>query len=220
MRRHFAAMADQLRDTLPGFAREDAWAARGLVRIAGVDEAGRGPIAGPVVAAAVVLDRTCVPYGLDDSKKLTPESRAALHDQILATAEVGIGIADVARIDTDNILAAAMWAMVRAVAGLARPPDLALIDGNRLPRLPVLAEALVGGDATSASIAAASIVAKVTRDRLMDGLARDFPTYGFERHRGYATAAHLAALRSAGPCPQHRRSFAPVRALIGDGAAL
>jgi ribonuclease HII len=184
--------------------------------IAGVDEAGRGPLAGPVVVAAVVFERGRYPDGLDDSKKLTALERARLHDLILARATVSIAIASRARIDKMNILRASLWAMSRAVAGLACRPDHVLVDGNMLPPgLACPAEAIVSGDALSVSIAAASIVAKVTRDRLMGCLGRAFPDYGFEEHKGYSTPGHFAALDRYGPCTHHRRSFAPVRLALG-----
>ncbi|BCP52615.1 ribonuclease HII [Kaistia sp. 32K] len=187
---------------------------RGLKAIAGVDEAGRGPLAGPVVAAAVILDPKNIPDGLNDSKKLTAQAREALFERIMASAHVSVVAASVLRIDATNIRQATLWAMTRAVAGLPWAPDLAIIDGNDLP--PALAcpgEAYVKGDARSVSIAAASIIAKVTRDRMMTRAATHFPDYGFERHMGYGTAAHLAALSTLGACPLHRASFAPIRAL-------
>lgn len=179
--------------------------------VAGVDEAGRGPWAGPVVAAAVILDPTRIPSGISDSKALTPEVREGLYEMIQASASVGVGIAEVDRIDRDNILNATMWAMSQAVAGLATQPGLVLVDGNRCPPLSCKTRAVVKGDALCLSIAAASIIAKVTRDRLMVELARDWPDYGFERHKGYGTPEHRAALRRHGPSPNHRRSFRPVQ---------
>ena len=195
---------------MPDFSFEDRHAGP----VCGVDEAGRGPWAGPVVAAAVTLDRADVPAGLDDSKKLSPARRDSLHDAIMATARVGIGIADVARIDRDNILQATLWAMAEAVKALPVPPALALVDGNRAPGLGCPVELIIGGDARSLSIAAASIIAKVTRDRMMAALDQEFPGYGFARHKGYGTAAHAEALARLGVSPAHRRSFAPVRALL------
>lgn len=183
--------------------------------IAGIDEAGRGPWAGPVVAAAVILDPDRIPAGIADSKALDPEAREQIYPRILATAAVGVGIADVARIDTINILNATMWAMVEAVRALPCSPRLALVDGNRLPRLSCSARAIVGGDARCLSIAAASIVAKVTRDRLMIALGRELPGYGFERHKGYGTPEHKAALDRLGVSPHHRRSFRPVQLALG-----
>ena len=197
----------------PDFAREAAAFAAGARLVAGVDEVGRGPLAGPVVAAAVILDPQRIPPGLDDSKKLAAHTREALFNAILAGAQVSIGLADVAEIDRDNIRVASLRAMRRAVLGLDKRPCLALIDGRDRPDLECPTEAVVSGDALCLSIAAASIVAKVARDRLMIRLARRFPGYGFERHKGYGTAEHHDALRRLGPCPIHRRSFAPVSAL-------
>lgn len=187
--------------------------------VAGVDEAGRGPWAGPVVAAAVVFpDTGNIPDGLDDSKKLTRRKREALFDVIMATAHVGIGEASVQEIDRDNILNASMLAMRRAIAALDARPDTALIDGKHVPELPCPAHAVVGGDGLSPSIAAASIIAKVTRDRIMTELAEVHAGYGWERNFGYGTKEHLAALKAQGVTLHHRRSFAPVRALLApDG---
>ena len=187
-------------------------------RVAGVDEAGRGPWAGPVVAAAVAFDAKGPPSRLramiTDSKLLKAEQRAALHPAILASADAAVGIASVAEIDSMNILQATLLAMRRAVVGLARGPDLALVDGNRAPCLPCPMRTVVGGDRKSLSIAAASIVAKVTRDRLMSRLAADHPGYGWERNAGYGTAEHRAALERLGPCAHHRRSFRPISELL------
>lgn len=194
------------------FSRERALIARGLAPIAGADEVGRGPLAGPVVAAAVVLDPACVPTGLNDSKKLSAKRRDALYAQICASAEVSVCLAPPARIDRDNIRQATLWALSQAVAGLPRPPGMLLVDGNDPPPVSCPVEAFVGGDGLIASIAAASIVAKVVRDRLMVQLGAAFPAYGFEQHMGYGTAAHGAALAEHGSCPHHRQSFAPVRA--------
>jgi len=201
------------RQSPPDFHFEDAAMRRGLVPVCGIDEAGRGPWAGPVVAAAVILDPGAIPPGLDDSKTLSPARREALFDAIRQTSRVGIAIADVARIDRDNILNATLWAMAEAVTSLDGVA-FALVDGNRAPVLACPAETIVGGDGRSLSIAAASIIAKVTRDRIMTGLDRKFPHYGFARHKGYGTAAHMAALERHGPCPEHRRSFAPIAALL------
>ena len=201
---------------MPDFGLEEA--AGGLV--AGVDEAGRGPLAGPVVAAAVVLDRDRLPAklarGLDDSKKLSAARRAdlfsALHDLARAgRAWIGTGVADVVEIDALNILQATMLGMVRAVDGLGVVPDCVLVDGNRAPALPCPVQCVVRGDARSLSIAAASIIAKVTRDTIMTDLAGSFPGYGWERNAGYGTTEHRAALARHGPTPHHRRSFAPIR---------
>ncbi len=184
--------------------------------IVGIDEAGRGPWAGPVVAAAVVLDPGRIPQGIDDSKVLDPDDRERLFERIMVTAiSVGVGIGDVERIDRDNILAATMWAMSEAVTKLAARPRLALIDGNRAPRLACQTRTIVKGDAKCLSIAAASIVAKVTRDRMMIEMARTFPGYGFERHKGYGTPEHRAALAHLGLTAQHRRSFRPVQLALG-----
>jgi ribonuclease HII len=184
---------------------------RGAKVVAGVDEAGRGPLAGPVVTAAVVFQRG-YPDGLNDSKRLTALQREALFEQIMARGVVSIAVASRARIDRMNILRASLWAMSRAIAGLSCRPDYVLIDGNMLPPdLACTGETVVGGDGLSVSIAAASIIAKVTRDRLMANVGRAFPNYGFERHMGYSTPEHFEALREHGPCPHHRQSFAPVR---------
>ena len=196
------------------FVLEDDAHRSGALTVAGIDEAGRGPWAGPVAAAAVILDRRSIPAGIADSKTLSETRRAALYDEIMATAQVGIAMADVARIDRDNILGATLWAMSEAVGRLAVAPGLCLVDGNRLPRLAMPARAVIGGDGLSLSIAAASIIAKVTRDRFMARLDDELPGYGFSRHKGYGTPAHHAALKRLGPCPQHRRSFKPVRALF------
>ncbi|WNK00634.1 ribonuclease HII [Thalassospiraceae bacterium LMO-JJ14] len=191
-----------------------AWGA-GHVRVAGVDEAGRGPLAGPVVAAAVVLDRAVLDdplwRALDDSKRMRAAARDRLFDEIMATAQVGVGICNVDEIDLLNILGATMKAMADAVRALDPAADYALIDGNRLPVLPLEAACIVKGDQKSLSIAAASVIAKVTRDRIMADLAVRYPGYGWERNAGYGTAEHLAALQSLGATPAHRRSFAPVR---------
>jgi ribonuclease HII len=186
-----------------------AWDTPGLV--AGVDEAGRGPLCGPVVAAAVILNDKMPIVGLADSKKLTALRRERLYDEILAKALCcSIAQASATEIDELNILQATMLAMQRAVQGLRLKPNKVLVDGNRLPRLDVLAEAIVGGDAVVPAISAASILAKVTRDRLLMDLHQKHPGYGFDRHKGYGTAEHLAALQSLGPLSEHRKSFAPV----------
>ena len=184
--------------------------------IAGVDEAGRGPLAGPVVAAAVILDPDRIPEGIADSKLLEADVRRSLYKEILATARVGIGVAGVGRIDSDNILNAALWAMADAVAQLECKPRLVLVDGNKVPpQLQCPGRAIVKGDAKCLSIAAASSVAKVTRDTIMIELARHFPDYGFERHKGYGTAEHHAAIERHGVTPHHRRSFRPVQFALG-----
>jgi ribonuclease HII len=199
----------------PTFELESAEHQLGSRPIAGVDEAGRGPWAGPVVAAAVILNPDCIPANIDDSKVLDEDSRAYLYKRIMKVAIVAVGIADVDRIDRDNILGATLWAMAEAVAQLTDTPKLVLIDGNRAPRLPMLARAIVKGDAKCLSIAAASIIAKVTRDRLMMELARDYPGYGFERHKGYGTPEHQAAITKLGISALHRRSFKPVQLALG-----
>ena len=190
-----------------------SWDVAGLV--AGVDEAGRGPLAGPVVAAAVILDERHPIKGLADSKKLTALRRERLFDEIRAKALCcSIAEASVEEIDRLNILQATLLAMRRAVAGLRLKPNKVLVDGNRLPTLEVLAEAIVGGDALVPAISAASILAKVHRDRWCLTLDQQYPQYGFAQHKGYGTAAHLAALRAHGPCAQHRTSFRPVTELL------
>ena len=189
------------------------WDGPGLV--AGVDEAGRGPLAGPVVAAAVILDDLNPVRGLADSKKLSPRRREALYDEIMAKALCfSIYDSSLAEIYTLNILQATLLAMQRAVQGLRLKPAKVLVDGNRLPRLDVLAEAIVKGDDKVPAISAASILAKVHRDRWCARYDEQFPQYGFAAHKGYGTAAHLAALREHGACPEHRRSFSPVAEVL------
>jgi ribonuclease HII len=184
--------------------------------MAGVDEAGRGPLAGPVVAAAVILDDLQPVRGLADSKVLTARRREALFHEICAKALcVCIAQASVEEIDRLNILQATLLAMRRAVTGLRLLPQHVLVDGNRLPLLPMPAQAIVKGDALVPAISAASILAKVTRDRLCMELHASHPQYGFDGHKGYPTAAHLSALQTHGPCTAHRRSFAPVRIALG-----
>ncbi|WP_333570778.1 ribonuclease HII [Sphingomonas sp.] len=178
--------------------------------VAGVDEAGRGPLAGPVVAAAVVLDPDCIPEGINDSKALTAAKRAKLCAELLACAKVGVGIASVEEIDRLNILWATMLAMTRAVEALGFPPAFVLVDGNRCPKWHHRSEAVVSGDALCLSIAAASIVAKHRRDSMMIELDAQFPGYGWASNKGYGGKAHQEALRALGPTPHHRRSFAPV----------
>jgi ribonuclease HII len=200
---------------MPDFLLETSAFESGRTPVAGVDEAGRGPLAGPVVAAAVILDPNRIPPGLDDSKKLTAPRREALLDALQAKAEIGVGICSVAEIDSLNILEASMEAMRRALAELTRAPAWVLVDGNRLPAgLPCGAEAVVKGDARSLSIAAASIVAKVTRDRIMTDLAREYPGYGWDRNAGYGTKAHLEAMKSLGVTPHHRVSYRPVHNIL------
>jgi ribonuclease HII len=190
-----------------------SWDIPGLV--AGVDEAGRGPLMGPVVAAAVILDELNPIQGLADSKKLTALRREKLYDEIRAKALCcSIALATAEEIDSINILQATMLAMKRAVEGLRLKPNKVLVDGNRLPTLIILSEAIVGGDALVPSISAASILAKVHRDRWCAEFHLEYPQYGFADHKGYSTAEHLAALRQHGACPQHRRSFAPVAEVL------
>ncbi|MGV8951521.1 MAG: ribonuclease HII [Cypionkella sp.] len=194
---------------------ETAAFARGCTAVAGVDEVGRGPLAGPVTAAAVILDPARIPAGLADSKTLTSARREKLYDLILASAQCSIAHATVAEIDTLNILRASHLAMERAVAGLPTPPDHCLIDGNLIPQaLRGRAEAIVKGDAKSLSIAAASIIAKVTRDRIMVDLAQQHPGYGWEVNAGYPTKLHLSALLNLGVTAWHRRSFKPVHNIL------
>ena len=178
--------------------------------IAGVDEAGRGPLAGPVVAAAVILPDNHGILGLDDSKKLTAAKRARLEQEIIDCTRYSVAQCSESEIDEINILQATMLAMKRAVEGLVDMPDHVLVDGNRLPQWSYSAEAVIGGDAIHPCISAASILAKECRDRLMIAAAEQYPQYGWERNKGYGTAEHLAALRRYGPTPLHRKSFAPV----------
>lgn len=178
--------------------------------VAGVDEAGRGPLAGPVIAAAVVLDPDCIPEGLNDSKKLTPARRADLHTQLTACARIGVGVASVDEIDSLNIYWATMLAMTRAVDALGIECGMVLVDGNRCPKWRYPSTAIVGGDAKCLSIAAASIVAKHRRDAVMIEADALHPGYGWASNKGYGAPVHLDALRTLGPTPLHRRSFAPV----------
>ena len=194
-----------------GLGRELAARAEGFTCIAGLDEVGRGPLAGPVVSAAVVLDLDNVPQGLADSKALTAAKREALFVEILATSHVGIASVSHQEIDTINIRQASLLAMCRALASLPCTPDIAFVDGNDPPNLPCATEAVVKGDSSIASIAAASIVAKVIRDRMMARLGQAYPAYGFASNAGYSTKAHLSAVASEGPCPFHRMSFSPLR---------
>jgi ribonuclease HII len=201
---------------VPSFDLEAAEMALGGGPVVGIDEAGRGPWAGPVVAAAVILDPQRIPQGIDDSKMLDAEERERLYLRITATAlAIGVGIGDVDRIDRDNILAATLWAMSDAMGRLTLKPKLAIIDGNQAPRLACTTRTIVNGDAKCLSIAAASIVAKVTRDRLMIKLGAELPGYGFERHKGYGTPEHRSALKKLGVTPYHRRSFKPVQLALG-----
>lgn len=200
---------------MPDDALESALRARGLTSVAGVDEAGRGPLAGPVAAAAVILPAGWSCPGLDDSKKLTAAKRERLYEAITADSAVvwALSFAEPREIDRINILRATHAAMARAVAGLARAVDHCLIDGLPVPAFPWPHDGVVKGDGKSLSIAAASIIAKVSRDRVMHELSQEFPQYGFERHMGYGTKEHLAALLRHGPCRIHRRSFQPVAQL-------
>jgi ribonuclease HII len=194
----------------PSFRRERALIKRGIWPVAGCDEAGRGPLAGPVVAAAVVLDPKRIPRGIDDSKRLTAERREELFDEICATASFAVAFASPARIDRDNILRASLWALARAVHALPEMPKHVFVDGRDRLDTPCECEAVIGGDGLVVSIAAASIIAKVTRDRLMCALAQDCPGDGFESHKGYSVPDHLEALDRLGPSVHHRSLFAPV----------
>jgi ribonuclease HII len=198
----------------PTFRRERRALGRGVWPVAGCDEAGRGPLAGPVVAAAVVLDPERIPRGLNDSKKLDAAAREKLYDKICAGAQVAVAFGSIERIDRDNILRASLWALARAVKALPVRPKLVFVDGNMKIDCGCDCEAVVSGDALVASIAAASIVAKVTRDRLMTRLGLAHPGYGFERHMGYSVPEHFAALARLGPTIHHRKSFAPVAAKL------
>ena len=210
---------------MPDFDHEDKALAAGHGVICGIDEAGRGPWAGPVVAAAAILDRANLPLSLaselDDSKRLKAAARDRLLAELIPHAVIGVGQASAAEIDALNILQATFLAMDRAVQALGRVPDFALVDGNRPPPLPSApgcrVDCLVGGDGRSLSIAAASIAAKVTRDRQMADLAERFPGYGWEHNAGYGTAAHKAALERQGVTPEHRKSYKPIRNILGDG---
>jgi ribonuclease HII len=200
---------------MPHYRYESQYLKTGAGPVAGVDEAGRGPLAGPVVAAAVILDRKRIPKGLNDSKQLSPEIREAVFPFIMEFAvAVGVGEASVDEIDLVNIRQATHLAMARAVRALSVAAAFALVDGNDAPALPCPCDTLVDGDARSLSIAAASIVAKVTRDRMMDALHAQHPHYGWITNKGYGTAEHLAALTRHGTTVHHRRSFAPVREVL------
>jgi ribonuclease HII len=199
----------------PDFSYEDAAMSRGLCPVAGTDEVGRGPLAGPVTAAAVILDPARIPAGLGDSKALSSAKRDRLFAEIMATARVSVAHATVEEIDALNILRASHLAMERAVAGLSVPPAHVLVDGNLIPAgLRGRAEAIVKGDARSLTVAAASIIAKVTRDRIMVDLAQQHPGYGWEANAGYPTKQHLDALLNLGVTPWHRRSFKPVHNIL------
>ena len=194
----------------PSFRRERALIKRGVWPVAGCDEAGRGPLAGPVVAAAVILDPKRIPKGIDDSKRLTAERREELFEKICATSSFAVAFASPARIDRDNILRASLWALARAVHALPETPRHVFVDGRDRIDTRCDCDAVIGGDGLVMSIAAASIIAKVTRDRLMRALALDCPGYGFESHKGYAVPEHLEALTRLGPSAHHRSFFAPV----------
>jgi len=196
----------------PSFRRERALLRRGIWPVAGCDEAGRGPLAGPVVAAAVVLDPDRIPRGIDDSKRLSAERREELFEEICATSSFAVAFASPARIERDNILRASLWALARAADALPEPPRHVFVDGRDRLATSCDCDAVIGGDGIVVSIAAASIIAKVTRDRLMCALALDCPGYGFESHKGYAVPEHLEALNRLGPSAHHRRLFAPVAA--------
>src|SRR6202045_4074764 len=194
----------------PGFRRERALIKRGVWPGAGGDEAGRGPLAGPVVAAAVVLDPKRIPKGIDDSKRLTPDQREELFEKICATSSFAVAFASPARIDRDNILRASLWALTRAVQALPEMPKHVFVDGRDRLDTECDCEAVIGGDGLIVSVAAASLIAKGTRDLLMCALAQDCPGYGFESHKGYSVPEHLEALDRLGPTVHHRRLFSPV----------
>jgi ribonuclease HII len=198
--------------TRPHFRRERALMKQGIWPVAGCDEVGRGPLAGPVVAAAVILDPDRIPKGIDDSKRLSREARETLFEKICASAFVAVAAAPPWRIDRDNILRASLWALARAVHALPQSPQHVFVDGRDKIDVTCNCDAVIGGDGKVLSIAAASIVAKVTRDRLMCKLAEDHPEYGFDSHMGYGVPGHLAALDRHGPTVHHRRFFAPVAA--------
>lgn len=190
--------------------------AQGFLSIAGCDEAGRGPLAGPVVAAACILQETTLLKGINDSKKLLPEERKALFQKIISDPQIdyGIGIIDAAMIDKINILQASMQAMLVAISRLKSAPDYILVDGNHLPTVQTLGEAIVQGDSRSQSIAAASILAKETRDKIMLAYHQQWPQYNFVGHKGYSTEEHLIAIETYGPCPIHRMTFDPLRTMF------
>ena len=192
---------------------DEGFLRQGFSSLAGVDEAGRGPLAGPVVASAVIVRDFSFSAAINDSKKMTPKSRERAYEEILAKCVVGIGIVESKRIDEINILQAALAAMEEAVSKLAEQPDCLLIDGNKTPKLPFRQFAIVDGDAKSFSIACASVVAKVTRDRMMEYYDEIYPQYGFGKHKGYGTKEHVDAVRKNGPCEIHRKSFEPIRSL-------
>ena len=199
----------------PDYAFETRLAQKGFMRVAGVDEVGRGPLAGPVTAAAVVLSPEHIPTGLNDSKLLTARRRAVLAEELERVAQSAVGHATVTEIDQLNILRASHLAMLRAVSALEPAPDFLLIDGNLIPaECPLPAEALIKGDQRSASIAAASIIAKIHRDRIMVDLAQQHPGYGWETNKGYPSKSHRLALQELGVTPHHRRSFKPVHNML------
>jgi ribonuclease HII len=198
----------------PTFHRERSALNKGIWPVAGCDEAGRGPLAGPVVAAAVILDPKRIPRGLNDSKKLLPQERERLYEKICASADVSVAFGSAKRIDRDNILRASLWALASAVKALPVRPRLVFVDGRDRIDCGCDCQAVISGDALVLSIAAASIVAKVTRDRLMKRLGAEHPGYGFERHMGYGVPEHVRALDRLGPTIHHRRSFAPVTARL------
>jgi ribonuclease HII len=202
------------------FRREKALLKNGVWPVAGCDEAGRGPLAGPVVAAAVILDPERIPKGIDDSKRLTRERREELFEQICATASFAVAVAPPSRIERDNILRASLWALAQAVRALPVAPKHVFVDGRDRIDVPCGCDAVIGGDGLVLSIAAASIVAKVSRDRLMCRLAQEYPGYGFEQHMGYGVPAHLDALKRLGPTIHHRRLFAPVAAVWEKRSAI
>jgi len=193
----------------PDFAREKKIMRRGVTPVAGCDEAGRGPLAGPVVAAAVILDPKKIPAGLNDSKQLSKHAREALFEEICATAHISVASISARFIDQSDIRKASLEAMRRAVLGLSLAPRHVLVDGRDLPALPCDGDAVIGGDGLSVSIAAASIIAKVTRDRMMERVGIALPAYGFEAHMGYGTKQHRDAIAAHGPCAYHRLSFSP-----------
>jgi ribonuclease HII len=200
---------------MPSYAFETKILAQRDGPVAGVDEAGRGPLAGPVIAAAVIFEKKRIPKGLNDSKQMTAEAREKAYVAIMARAVcVGIGEASVDEIDLINIRQATHLAMARAIRALTTQPTFALVDGNDAPALPCPCDTIIGGDARSVSIAAASIIAKVTRDRMMQALHDEHPGYGWFRNKGYGTGEHLEALTRLGPCLHHRRSFAPVHNIL------
>ncbi|WP_299825518.1 ribonuclease HII [uncultured Roseobacter sp.] len=205
----------------PDFDFETAAYADGAARVAGVDEVGRGPLAGPVTAAAVVLDPACIPDGLNDSKQLSIKKRAYLAELLMDCAEISVAHASVEEIEQHNILRASHIAMMRAVAGLPNAPDHVLIDGSMIPRgMNIAAQPVVKGDTRCLSISAASIVAKIARDKLMVDLAQQHPGYGWETNMGYGSKSHMSALQNLGPTPHHRRTFKPVHNILYQGKNL